>query len=134
MNVVGLGTGAKSMISLWLLYPPSLARCLCLLRLTKKMMNPIVQASRTQPPEMDPAMIGVLALCLDHNIRNKPHQRQHARAVWWNHERGTPERDRHTYPLRAADSEGLLARATCWIGGVAITMVVEGEKTSSLRK
>lgn len=33
------------------------------------MMNPIVQASRTQAPETDPAMIGVLALCLDHNGR-----------------------------------------------------------------
>ena len=64
MNVVALGTGTKSTMSLWLLYPPCLARCLCFLRLMKKMMNPIVQASRTQAPETDPAMIGVLALCL----------------------------------------------------------------------
>lgn len=66
MNVVALGTGTKSMMSLWLLNPAALARCLCLLRLTKKMMNPIVQASRTQAPETDPAMIGVLAFSLDH--------------------------------------------------------------------
>lgn len=65
MNVVGFGTGTKSMMSLWLLYPSSLARCFCLLRLTKKMMNPIVQASRTQAPETDPAIIGVFAFCLD---------------------------------------------------------------------
>ena len=72
MNVVALGTGAKSMMSLWLLNPAALARCLCLLRLTKKMMNPMVQASRTQAPETDPAMIGVLAFCLDHG---RPKQR-----------------------------------------------------------
>ena len=71
MNVVGWGTGSQSMMSLWLLYPASLARILCLLRLTKKMMNPIVQASRTQAPETDPAMIGVLAFCLDHNGRKR---------------------------------------------------------------
>ena len=70
MNVVGWGTGSKSIMSLWLLYPASLARCLCLLLLTKKMMNPTVQASRTQAPETDPAMIGVLALWLNH-IRRK---------------------------------------------------------------
>jgi hypothetical protein len=72
MNVVALGTGAKSMMSLWLLNPASLARRLCLLRLTKKMMNPIVQASKTQAPETDPAIIGVLAFCLDHS---RPKQR-----------------------------------------------------------
>ena len=71
MNVVGWGTGSQSMMSLWLLYPASLARILCLLRLTKKMMNPTVQASRTQAPETDPAMIGVLAFCLDHNGRRQ---------------------------------------------------------------
>lgn len=69
MNVVGLGMGMKSMMSLWLLNPASLARCLCLLRLMKKRMNPIVQASRTQAPETAPAMIGVLALPLDYNGR-----------------------------------------------------------------
>jgi hypothetical protein len=71
MKVVGLGTGAKSMMSLWLLNPSSLARRLCLLRLTKKIVKPMVQASRTQAPETDPAMIGVLAFCLDHNRRKQ---------------------------------------------------------------
>ena len=65
MNVVGLGMGTKSMMSLWLLNPSSFARCFCLLRLTKKTMKPIVQARRTQAPETEPAMIGVLAFCLD---------------------------------------------------------------------
>lgn len=71
MNVAAWGTGSKSIMSLWLLYPPSLARRICLLRLTKKMMNPIVQASRTQAPETDPAMIGVLAFFLNHNRREQ---------------------------------------------------------------
>lgn len=61
MNVVALGIGMKSTMSLWLLNPSSLARCFCLLRLTKKITNPMVQASRTQAPETVPAMIGVLA-------------------------------------------------------------------------
>ena len=82
MNVVGLGTGAKSMMSLWLLNPASLARRLCLLRLTKKKTNPTVQASRTQAPETDPAIIGVLAFCLDY----KPHRRQRSRVTRWNRE------------------------------------------------
>ena len=71
MKVVALGTGTKSMMSLWLLNPASLARRLCLLRLTKKIIKPIVQASRTQAPETDPAMIGVLAFSLDHNGRKQ---------------------------------------------------------------
>ena len=40
----------------------------------------------------------------------------------------------HTYPLRAATSEGFSARASCWIGGVAITVVVEDGGASTLRK
>ena len=71
MNVAALGTGVKSMMSLWLLNPASLARRLCFLRLTKKMMNPMVQASKTQAPETDPAIIGVLAFCLDHSRRKR---------------------------------------------------------------
>ena len=90
MNVVTSGTGTKSMMSLWLLNPASLARRLCLLRLTKKMMNPIVQASRTQAPETDPAIIGVLALCL--RLGTKPKQRQHTQAEQRRQEKETPER------------------------------------------
>ena len=82
MKVVALGTGAKSMISLWLLNPPALANSLCLFRLTKKIMKPIVQASNTQAPETDPAMIGVLAFFLNHTqhrAKNEPHdQCQHS--------------------------------------------------------
>ena len=130
MNVVGCGTGAKSMMSLWLLYPPSLARCLCLLRLTKNMMNPIVQASRTQAPETDPAMIGVLALCLAR--ANPENVSMFRRCGDWK-KRPQGGRVEHTYPLRIALSEGLSARAACWIG-VGITVVGEDEETLSLRK
>jgi len=63
MKTAGFDVGAKSMMSLWLLYPSSLASRFCLLRLTKKIIKPTVQAIRTQAPETDPAMIGVLAFC-----------------------------------------------------------------------
>jgi hypothetical protein len=128
MNVVGFGRGTKSMMSLWLLNPNSLARFFCLLRLTKKKTNPTVQASRTQAPETDPAMIGVLAFCLDHNGI------QHVSGVLEpGMRRSQSKRVGYTYPWRAATSEGFSDRAAYWIGVPAITVVVKDKVTFRLR-
>lgn len=135
MNVVALGTGTKSMISLWLLNPASLARRLCLLRLTKKTMNPIVQASRTQAPETDPAIIGVLAFSLDYNGWKRSCRCQHTQTGRWNQgQEILAWLIESTHPWRTATSEGFSARAACWIGGVPMAVVVKDEETLSLRK